>query len=57
MACDNSGLLASGSHSGVISLVQTGRQATGTTMRLLPPHHRLSDTSSEAFTAHNADSR
>ena len=57
MACDISGLLASGSHRGVISLVQTGRQATGTTMRLLPPHHRLSDTSSQTIPAHNADSR
>ena len=42
MACDPTGLLASGSACGVISLVPTARHATGTTMQLLPPHQRLS---------------
>ena len=60
MACDSAGLLASGSHSGVIKLLQTGRHAAGTTMRLLPPHlHFSSGTpsahSTETPTAHDAD--
>ncbi|KAL3139282.1 Cilia- and flagella-associated protein 43 [Trebouxia sp. C0009 RCD-2024] len=64
MACDGSGLLATGSHSGVINLLQTGRHAAGITMRLLPPHPRLStptDTppahSAETPTAHDEDNR
>lgn len=58
MACDSSGLLASGSHSGVISLLQTGRHATGATMRLLAPHQRLpARTSPETLTGHDPDSK
>lgn len=58
MACDSSGLLASGSHSGVISLLQTGRHATGATMRLLAPHPCLSaKTSPETLTACDTDSK
>ena len=55
MACDSSGLLASGSHNGVISLVPTGAQAAGTSMRLLPPHQRLlAADSAETFRADQA---
>ena len=56
MACDASGLLASGSHSGVISLLHTGRHAIGNSMRLLAPNHRLSArTSSLTLQAHDTD--
>ncbi|KAL3160746.1 hypothetical protein ABBQ32_010655 [Trebouxia sp. C0010 RCD-2024] len=54
MACDSSGLLASGSHSGVINLLQTGRHAVGTTLRLLPPHPSLS-LPTETPLAHSAE--
>ena len=58
MACDASGLLASGSHSGVISLLHTGRHATGNTMRLLAPNHRLSArTSPQTLQAHGTETK
>ena len=54
IACDNSGLLASCSHSGVMSLLHTRRHATGRTMRLLAPHNRLSArTSPQTLQAHD----